>query len=97
MNMSDRLRGLDDKVLGKSVPDDRPLAERMRRPRPAVSSGKGRLLYGVTLLGMFAVLRWVSSPRFEGMAIAALFAAAVLVTFADERKRSRRFYADEDR
>ena len=94
MNVHRRLRGLDNKVLGRSVPDDRPLAERLRRPRPAVSSGKGRLLYGGILLGMLAVARWVSDPLVGGLAFVALFAGAGVVIFADERRRSRKFYGE---
>jgi hypothetical protein len=89
--MSDRLRELDNRMIGKSVPDDRPRSERLLRPRAAVWSGRGRLLYGATLIGMLAVLRWVSDPLIEGLAFVALFAVAGLLSFADERKRSRRF------
>jgi hypothetical protein len=54
------------------------------------------LLYGATLIGMLAVLRWVSDPLIEGLAFVALFAVAGLVSFADERQRSRRFHGDGD-
>ena len=95
--MSNRLRDLDNKVLGRSVPDGRPLAEQMLRPRPAVSSGKGRLIYGGILLTMIAVARWVSDPLFSGLAFVVLLALAGVVTVADERERSRRFLGGGDR
>ena len=95
--MSNRLRDLDNKVLGRSVHGDRPLAERMLRPRPAVSSGKGRLIYGGILLAMIAVARWVSDPLFSGLAFVVLLALAGVVTVADERERSRRFLGGGDR
>lgn len=94
--MSDRLRDLDDKVFGRAVPDDRPMSRRLLRPRPAVWSGRGRFLFGLVLIGMFAVLRWNPDSLFGALAIVALFGAALLVSAADERKRARRFYDDSD-
>lgn len=96
MSKSNRLRNLDNRVLGRPVPDHRPLSARLVRPRPAVWSGRGRLLYGGTIIGMLAVLKWVSDPLIEGVAVVAFFVCAVLVSFADERKRSRSFYGDDD-
>jgi hypothetical protein len=54
------------------------------------------LLFGGTLVAMLAVSRWVSDPLISGLAFVALFAVAGVVAFADERKRSRRFYGDDD-
>jgi hypothetical protein len=93
--MSDRLRELDNRVLGRSVPDERPLSQQLLRPRPAVWSGKGRLLYGALLVAMFAVLRWVSDPTISVLAIVALIPVGFLIIAADERKRARKFYGDQ--
>jgi hypothetical protein len=41
---------------------------------------------------MLAVLRWVTEPLVEGLLTVGLFATAVGVSFADERRRSRKFY-----
>jgi hypothetical protein len=97
VSLSDRLRGLDNRALGKPVPDDRPLAERLLlHPRRAVWSGKGSLIYGATTLAMLGVARWVSNFLIAGCALIALFVVGLLVSFADERKRSRTFYGDSD-
>lgn len=94
--MTERLRRLDDEVLGRPVPDDRPRLRRVLRPLPAVWSMTGRLLYGVILLGMVAVLRW--APETVGaLALAPMLAALFLVSTADERKRARQFYEDRDK
>ncbi len=92
--MSDRLRKLDDQVLGKPVPDDRPMAERLLRPRPAVWSTKGRLLLGAVTISMFAVLKWVSDPVVSIWFIVVLWSVGLLVVFADERQRARRFHGE---
>lgn len=52
------------------------------------------MLHGGILLAMLAVTRWVSDPLVGGLAFVGLFAFAGVVIFADERKRSRRFYGD---
>jgi hypothetical protein len=96
VSLSDRFRGLDNRALGKPVPDDRPLAERLLQPRRAVWSGKGSLIYGATTLVMLGVARWVSNFLIAGCALIALFVVGLLVSFADERKRSRTFYSDSD-
>lgn len=93
--MSDRLRELDKRVLGRPVPDERPLSQQLLRPRPAVSSGKGRLLYGALLVTMFAVLRWVTDPIVSVLVIVALVPIGFLVIAADERKRAKQFYRDK--
>ena len=93
--MLDRLRELDNRVLGRSVPDERPLSQRLLRPRPAVSSGKGRLLYGALLVAMFAVLRWVTDPIVSVLAIVALVPIGFLIIAADQRKHARQFYRDK--
>jgi hypothetical protein len=93
--MSERLRELDNRVLGRSVPDERSLSQKLLRPRPAVWSSKGRLLYGALLVAMFAVLRWVSDPIVSVVAIVALAPLGFLIIAADERKRARKFYGDK--
>lgn len=95
--MTKQLRDLDDKVLGRTVPDDRPLAERVLRPRPAVSSSKGRLLYGGVLLAGLAVAGWVSDPLVGGLTVPALVALAGSVIASEEGRRSRGFHGDGDR
>ena len=92
--MSKHLRELDNRVLGRAVPDDRPLPDRLLRPRPAVRSGRGRWLFGGILIAVLAVSRWGSDPLVSGLAFIAFFAVAGLMAFADERKRARRFYGD---
>ena len=90
--MSNRLRDLDNKALGKPVPDDRPLPMRLLQPRPAVWSGKGRLIYGAAILATLAVTRWASNFFIAGCALIVLFVIGLVVSFADERKRSRNFH-----
>jgi hypothetical protein len=94
--MSDRLRDLDNRALGKPVPDDRPLPVRLLQPRPSVWSGKGHLIYGATMLAMLAVVRWVSNFLIGGCALIAAFVIGLVVSFADERKRSRKFYGGSE-
>jgi len=55
------------------------------------------LIYGGILLTMIAVARWVSDPLFGGHAFVVLLALAGVVTFDDERERSRRFLGGGDR
>ncbi len=96
MSLSDRLRDLDNNVLGRSVPDERPLTQRLLKPRPAVWSPKGRVLYGIVLLGMAAVLWLGSDSALGAFALVPLVAAAFMVVAADERKRAKRFHHGED-
>jgi hypothetical protein len=60
--LTERLRRLDDKVLGRPVPDTRSLAQRVLRPRPAVWSRPGRAIYAVLLAGLFADAGWGATP-----------------------------------
>jgi hypothetical protein len=74
-------------MLGKPVPDNRPLGRRMLSPRPAVWSGRGRIFYGLIVLAMFAAMWWLPEP-FGIVALVALLPAAFLVMAADERRRA---------
>lgn len=94
VSMSDRLRELDNRMLDKSVPDERHMSQRILRPRPAVWSGKGRLLYGALLLVMFAVW-WVADSVVSVLTTVALVPLFFLIIAADERKRSREFHGDD--
>lgn len=88
----DRMRLLDDQVLGRPVPDGRSVAGRVLRPRPAVWSGKGRVASLLVLLAMFATLRWLDSSVGADLAFVALWALGLVISFADERLRSREYY-----
>lgn len=71
------------------------MSQRLLRPRPAVWSRTGRLLWGLILLAMFALWRWTDSTV-ATLALVPLMAAAFLVMAADERKRARQHYEDSD-
>jgi len=85
---TERARRLDDWAMGRPVPDVRPLRERLVRPRPAVWSRPGRIAYGLVLVAMFAVLRWL--PETLGaLAVIGLFGTLMVVVLVDERRRAR--------
>lgn len=85
--MTERLLRLDNRVLGRPVPDTRPMRERLLRPRPAVWSRRGRVAYGAVVLGMFAAMFWLPEP-IGILALVALLPAAFLISAADERRRA---------
>jgi len=91
---ADWARGLDNRVLGRPVPDERPLGERLLRPRPAVWSWRGRVLAGMVIAGMFAALRW-GDPLTGVIVTWLLLAVLFIVGAADERKRARRYYGQD--
>jgi hypothetical protein len=83
----DRLRHLDDRILGHPTPDHRPLREQLLRPRPAIWSRRGRFAYALIVLAMIGALIWL--PELIGIwAVVVLLAAAFVVTAADEKRRS---------
>lgn len=94
--LADRLHALDERVLGRPVPDNRPLRVRMLRPRPAVWSTRGRLLAGLIILGMLGLGWWRPDSVWAGLAAAGLLAAAFLVIAADERKRTKRLHGEDE-
>lgn len=83
-------------MLGRAVPDERSVIERLTRPRPAVWSRRGRLAYAVVLVGMLAALRWGGHGALGIALVVLLFVVALLVVAADERRRARRFYRSND-
>jgi hypothetical protein len=87
----ERLRHLDNVVFGPPVPDNRPLAQRLLRPRPAVWSPSGFVWY-VVVVGMVAVLRWAADTAVGVGAFLALLVVAFLIMAADERKRARQHH-----
>lgn len=94
--LTERLRHLDNRVVGRPVPDTRPLGVRVFRPRPAVWSSRGRFVYGVLLAGMFADLWWGFESVSGIVVFVALFAGLFLVVAADMRKRSRAYHDQRD-
>ena len=84
------MHGLDDRVLGRSVPDDRPLAHRLMHPTPAVWSPRGRLSLGLVIIGLLGATRLGDVA--VAIAVPVLFGVALLAIFADERERSRRHH-----
>lgn len=96
MRMADRIRELDNHVLGRAVPDARPMAEPLTRPRPAVWSRRGRAVLAVVLIGMFADSRWGGDGVMGMVGLVVLFAIALVAVAADERLRSRRFYGKDE-
>ena len=95
--LAHRLHALDERVLGRPVPDTRPLRERMLRPRPAVWSTRGRVLFGLIIVGTLGLGWWGPDSAWAGLAVAGLLAAAFLVIAADERKRARRHFGEDER
>jgi hypothetical protein len=92
VRIGERLRRVDDRVLGRPVPDRRSHGERLLRPRPAVWSRVGRLGYAAIVLGMLADLRW-GGDNIPALAVmVALLVALFVLVAADERKRSRAFH-----
>lgn len=79
-------------MLGRPVPDERGLGERLLRPRPAVWSRRGQGLSGAIVIALLALFRWGPGGVWGVAAVPALFAVSLLVMAADERKRSRAFY-----
>lgn len=81
-----RARDLDDHVLGRPVSDNRPLSQRVLRPRPAVWSRHGRVVGASIVLTMFAALTW--APAVIGIwVIVALLAGAFVLVAVEERRR----------
>jgi hypothetical protein len=87
--LAERARRLDARVLGHSIPDDRPLQDRIVHPRPAVWSRHGRITYGVIVVGMLAAGWWLPEP-FGILAMVVLLAAAFVTVGMDERRRSNK-------
>lgn len=89
-SFADWARHLDNRVLGRPVPDERPLWEQVQRPRPAVWSTRGRLVAVGLLIGMLALAG--NDSIFAIVLFVALFAGFLVVIAADERKRARLYY-----
>jgi len=88
MRLVEHLRHLDNQVLGRPVPDDRPLWQRALRPRPAVWSLRGRVLAGIILGGFFVLAAWGPDTLLGGLLLVPLMLAFFVVIAADERKRA---------
>ena len=89
------LRRLDDRVLGRPVPDERSTAARLLSPRPAVWSKRGRIAYGLVVLALFGVMRLLGGSLAADFLFVGLLVLGLLVSFADERRRSREYYRDK--
>jgi hypothetical protein len=96
-SFADWAKDLDNRIIGRPVPDDRPITQRVLRPRPAVWSRRGRFLAGLILLAMFATAAWGPDSLLGALLIVPIWAAFFVVIAADERKRARRFYNPDDR
>lgn len=90
MSLLRRLGDLDDRVLGRQEPDDRPLVERLLRPVSTVRTRLGRLTYFGLVAGMFANLRWGSDGTASLVIFVGLMAASLVVVVLDSRHYSRR-------
>jgi hypothetical protein len=82
-----RARDLDDRVLGRPVPDNRPLMLRVLRPRPAVWTRRGRVAGALIVLAMFTALMWAPTVLAICIVVALLAGGFVLVA-AEERQRA---------
>ncbi|MCW2500688.1 MAG: hypothetical protein JWN87_2364 [Frankiales bacterium] len=96
MTWSERFQRIDNLVLGRPVPDSRPFRQRLLSPRPAVESGRAKVLYGLIVVGMLVM----ADQGFEswpwGLLFVALVAAGFLVSAADQRRLARRRHRHED-
>ncbi|MDQ1688608.1 MAG: hypothetical protein QOK42_1583 [Frankiaceae bacterium] len=70
--------------------------QRLLRRRPTVWSPKGRVLYGLIVVGMFAVSRWWAPGALGGFVMVPLMAGAMLVLASEQRQRARRYHKDND-
>lgn len=78
-----RASELDDRVFGPSV-DDRPLGQRLMRPRSAVVTRRGRAIAAVILIAM-AAAAWRLPDPLGVIVVVALFAALMGVWALDWR------------
>lgn len=90
--MTERPRDLDNQVLGRPVPENRPLWQQMLRPRPACWSRSGRAAAFVVVAALFALAVWGGTSVLSMIALVVLVAASFLIAAAEERKRSRSYY-----
>jgi hypothetical protein len=81
-------------VLGRQVPDERSLGERLRRPTPAVRTRGGRIAYGFILLALFGSTLWGSQSLLSVVFVVGLFACSLIVIAVDSRRFSDKFYKD---
>lgn len=95
MTWSERFQRLDDLALSRPVPDSRPLRQRLLSRRPAVESGRAKVLYGLIVVGMLARADQGFDSWPWGLVFVALVAGAFLVSAADQRL-ARRHHRHED-
>jgi len=97
VGITERLRALDSQVLGRPVPDNRPLWQKALRPRPAFWSPSGRIAALVVVAAMFALAEWGGTSVLTIIALVVLLASAFPIQAAEERKRSRRYYDSQEK
>ena len=96
VGLGERFRQLDNKVMGRPVPDSRNVVQRVLRPPFLSWSRTGRVVYVLTVLAFFGLLRWAGDEAWTLFAMVGLFVAVLIVLFSEERKRSRAFHRDHD-
>ena len=91
-----RASRLDRLMLGDPVPDERPLHQKILRPRPVVTTTKARFWYVVLLVAMFVDLLLGLESVLSTVVFLALFAGLFVVTAFDMRSRSRDRESEQD-
>jgi hypothetical protein len=87
-----RLRELDDRVLGRPVPDDRSAPQRLVSPVPVVRTRLGRAVYFLLLVGMIADLRWAGDGTVGVVVFVALIVGSFVTVAWDMRRSSGQFW-----
>lgn len=95
--MIERLRELDNRVLGRPLPDDRSRWQRWLRPRVVGWSARGQMAMLAVLAVMFATVVLWPGAVWSAVVMIAVWVAAFLIAAAEERKRSRDYYNGTDK